>query len=90
MVKIDYYKFDVYEPYKFGGECHRTLREAKQAYIKHLQQGYRVGCQILGCTLKDDSIFLTFTSWYSDVLAFGRTKLTKIGYAVKIGKYKIS
>lgn len=90
MVKIDYYKFDVYEPYKFGGECHRTLRKAKQAYIKHLQQGHRVGCQILGCTLKDDSIFLTFTSWYSDVLAFGRTKLTKIGYAVKIGKYKIS
>lgn len=90
MVRIDYYKFAVYEPYKFCGECYRTLREAKQAYVKHLQQGHRVGCQILGCTLKDDSIFFTFTPWYSDVQAFGRTELTNIGYAVKVGKYKIS
>lgn len=28
MTRIDYYKFDVYEPYKFGGECFRTLLEA--------------------------------------------------------------
>lgn len=90
MARIDYYKFSVYEPYKIGGECHRTLRKAKQAYLNHLKQGHRVGCDILGCTLKDDSIFLTYTSWYSDVKAFGRTELTNIGYAVKIGKYKIS
>ncbi len=90
MTKIDYYKFAVYEPYKFSGECYRTLREAKQAYVKHLQQGHRVGCQVLGCTLKDDSIFLTFTPWYSDVQAFGRIKLTNIGYVVKTGKYKLS
>lgn len=90
MARIDYYKFSVYEPYKIGGECHRTLREAKYAYLNHLKQGHRVGCDILGCTLKDDSIFLTYTSWYSDVKAFGRTELTNIGYAVKIGKYKIS
>lgn len=90
MIKIDYYKFGVYEPYKIGGECHRTLREAKESYIKHLQQGHRVGCDILGCTLKDDSIFLTFTPWYSDVKAFGKTELTNIGYAVKIGKYELS
>lgn len=90
MARIDYYKFAVYEPYKFGGECYRTLREAKQAYVKHLQQGHRVDCQALGCTLKDGSIFLTFTPWYSDVQAFGRTELTNIGYAVKTGKYKLS
>lgn len=90
MARIDYYKFSVYDPYKFGGECYKTLREAKVAYIKHLQQGHRVGCDILGCTLKEDCIFLTFTPWYSDVCAFGRTKLTNIGYAVKVGKYKIS
>ena len=90
MTKINYYKFDVYEPYKFGGECHRTLREAKAVYMKHLRQGHRVDCYILGCTLKDDSIFLTYTLFYSDVKAFGRTKLTKIGYAVKTGKYKLS
>lgn len=89
MAQIDYYNFSVYEPYKFGGECYRTLREAKQAYLKHLKQGHRVGCSIFGCTLKDDSIFLTYTSWYSDVKAFGRTKLSNIGYAVKIGKYNI-
>lgn len=90
MARIDYYKFAVYEPYKFGGERHRTLCEAKQAYIKHLRQGHRVGCDIIGCTLKDDSIFLTYTPWYSDVKAFGRTELTDIGYAVKVGKYKLS
>lgn len=89
-MKIDYYQFDVYDPYKFGGECYRTLREAKNAYIKHMQQGHRVGCDIFGCSLKDDSIFLSYTPWYSDVKAFGRTKLTNIGYAVKAGKYKLS
>lgn len=89
-MKIDYYKFSIYEPYKFGGECHRTLREAKNAYIKHMQQGHRVGCGILGCSLKDDSIFLTYTPWYSDVKFFGRTELTNIGYAVKTGKYELS
>lgn len=90
MARVDYYKFAIYDPYRCGGECYRTLREAKQAYVKHLQQGHRVGCQVLGCTLKDDSISLTFTPWYSDVQAFGRTELTNIGYAVKIGKYKFS
>ena len=90
MAKIDYYKFDVFEPYKFGGECHRTLQEAKQAYLGHLNQGHRVGCAISGCTLKDDSVFLTHTPWYSDVKAFGRTELTNIGHAVKAGKHRIS
>lgn len=79
MAKIDFYKFDVYDPYKFGGECYRTLGEAKRAYIKHLRQAHRVSSEILGCTLKDDSVFLTFTPWYSDVKAFGKTKLTNIG-----------
>lgn len=90
MVKIDYYKFGIFDPYKFGGECYRTLREAKQAYLNHLKQGHRVSCDILGCTLKNDSIFLTQTPWYSDVKAFGRTVLTYTGYAVKVGKYKLS
>lgn len=89
MARIDYYKFSVYNPYRFGGECYGTLREAKAAYIKHLRKGHRVSCDILGCTLKDDCIFLTYTPWYSDVRAFGRTELTNVGYAVKIGKYKI-
>lgn len=89
-MKIDYYNFPVSDPYKHGGECYRTLREAKNAYMRHIQQGHRVGCDILGCSLKDDSIFLTYTPWYSDVKAFGRTKLTKIGYSVKVGKYLLS
>lgn len=89
MARIDYYKFDVFDPHKCHNICYRTLREAKEAYIKHLQQGHRVSCSILGCTLKEDDIFLTYTPWYSDVKAFGRTELTNIGYAVKVGKYKI-
>lgn len=87
MARIDYYRFDVFEPYRLFGERYRTLREAKDAYIKHIQQGHSVGCDIFGCTLKDDCIFLTYTPWYSDVKAFGRTKLTKIGYTVKTGEY---
>ena len=90
MTKIDFYMFGVYEPYQHGGECHRTLREAKQAYLSHLTQGHNIGCNIYGCTLKDNIIFLTFTPWYSDVKAFGRTELTNIGHAVKIGKYRIN
>lgn len=89
-MKIDYYNFSIYDPYKFGGECYRTLREAKNAYIKHMYYGHRVGSDIWGCSLKDDSIFLTYTPWYSDVKAFGRTQLTNIGEAVKAGKYKLS
>lgn len=89
-MKIDYYKIFVYDPYKYGGECYRTLREAKNAYMRHIQQGHRVGCDILGCSLKDDSIFLTYTPWYSDVKSFGRTELTNIGYSVKVGKYLLS
>lgn len=89
-MKIDYYKFSVYDPYKYGGECYRTLHEAKNAYMRHIQHGHRVGCDILGCSLKDDSIFLTYTPWYSDVKAFGRTELTNIGYSVKVGKYELS
>ena len=89
-MKIDYYKFPVYAPYKYGGECYRTLHEAKNAYMRHIQHGHRVGCGILGCSLKDDSIFLTYTPWYSDVKAFGRTELTNIGYSVKVGKYELS
>lgn len=90
MAKKDYYKFGVYEPYKINGECYRTLREAKQAYINHLQRGHRVSCDILGCTLKEEGIFLTFTPWYADEKTFGRTELTNIGYLVKKGKYKLS
>lgn len=90
MVKIDYYKFSVYNPYRLGGECYRTLREAKQAYKKHLQRGHSVGSDILGCTLNDDCIFLTYTPWYSDVKSFGRTILTYIGYSVKVGKYNLN
>ena len=89
MIKIDYYKFYVCEPKWHGDECHKTLRDAKQAYIKHLHQGHYVNSEIYGCTLKDDSISLTFTPWYGGVKPFGRTELTNIGYAVKIGKYRI-
>ena len=39
--------------------------------------------------MKDDSISLTFTPWYGGVKPFGRTELTNIGYAVKIGKCRI-
>ena len=90
MVRTDYYLFYVYKSHKFVEECHKTLREAKQAYINHLKQGHRLGCDIYGCTLKEYGTSLTFTPWYSDVKAFGRTELTNIGYAVQIGKYILS
>ena len=90
MIKIDYYRFYVREPNRHGDECYKTLREAKQAYIEHLLQGHHVSCDIYGCTQKAEGIFLTYTPWYIDVKAFGRTEPTNIGYAVKVGKCKLS
>lgn len=83
MVRIDYYMFDVLVPYRFGGERHRTLREAKTAYKKHLNKGHRVGCMIYGCTKTDDCVSLTFTPWYEDTMNFGKTKVTNIGRIYK-------
>lgn len=89
MVKTDYYKFAVLAPYKFNGEQHRTLREAKTALLAHISRGHRVGHTIYGCTNKDDSIFLSFTHWYYDTHTFGRTQLTNIANAIQAGKYKL-
>lgn len=90
MIKIDYYNFSVLSPYKCNGESHRTLREAKEAYLKHIAKGHRVGCDIHGCSLKDSSIFLTFTPWYSDSMEFGRTQKTYYAIAMEKGVYHIS
>lgn len=89
MIKTDYYKFDMYDPYKCNGEQHRTLREAKAALLSHISKGHRVGHTIYGCTVKDGSISLSFTHWYDDTHTFGRTTPTNIANAIRQGKYKI-
>lgn len=89
MVTTDFYKFAVLAPYRFNGEQHRTLREAKAALLAHISKGHRVGQTIFGCTSKDSSIFLSFTHWYCDTHTFGRTTLTNIGHAIQTGKYKM-
>lgn len=80
MTKIDCYNFRVLDPYKFGGENYKTLHAAKSAYKEHLEKGHKVGCCIYGCTERDTAI--SFTPWYYDALAFGRTQLTNIGRAL--------
>lgn len=80
-MKCDYYKFHVFRPYIFDGEKHRTLREAKEAVYAHIAKGHEGSWSILGCTLKDDCNFLTYTPWWSDEHSFGRTKLTWYGEA---------
>lgn len=80
-MKCDYYKFYVFDPYIFGGEKHRTLREAKEAVYAHIRKGHKGDWSILGCTLKDDCNFLTYTPFWSYEQTFGRTILTWYGEA---------
>lgn len=87
MTKIDYYMFDVHNPYRCGGDCYKTLGEAKIAYIGHIKLGHIIGSDIYGKSKKDDCVALTYTPWFSDLKSFGRTKLTWIGEAVKQGTY---
>lgn len=82
-MRIDYYRFDVFQPYKLNGECHKSLREAKGAYLKHLAEGHRLGCSIYGYNRADDCTALSFTSWYSDARHFSTTRYTNIGRAAK-------
>lgn len=86
-MKVDYYKFESFEPYRLGGEVYGTLKEAKSAYLERFNQGNRLGCDIYGCTEKEDAIYLTFTHFYSDTKTFGRTYLTNIGHQIRNGKY---
>lgn len=86
----DYYKFFCLSPYKFGGETYITLSEAKAAYLTHIKKGHRVSCDILGCTKKDDCIFLTYTPYYSDIQSFGPTQMTCIGRSIMMKNYKLS
>lgn len=78
-MKCDYYKFDVFNPYVFGGEIHKRLVDAKRAFLQHIAQGHRVGNCIYGCATKDEDVALTYTPYYSDTKCLGRTMLTLIG-----------
>lgn len=88
-MKVDYYRFECFLPYRLGGEAYGSLKEAKSAYMWHLNRRHRFGSGIYGCTEKDDTISLTYTPFYSDTKTFGRTSLTNIGHAIKNRKYKL-
>lgn len=79
IMRIDYYKFDCFNPYVFGGLKFPTLRDAKHAYCNHLKKGHRLGQMIYGFTKKDDCVFLSYTPFWSDCKTFGKTKLTWAG-----------
>lgn len=78
-MKCDYYKFNVFQPYIFGGEIHERLVDAKRAFLSHITRGHRIGSCIYGCTVKDEDITLTYTPYYSDTKCFGMTRITLIG-----------
>lgn len=78
-MKCDCYKFDVFQPYLFGGEIHKRLVDAKRAFLQHIAQGHRVGNCIYGYATKDEDVVLTYTPYYSDTESLGRTRLTLIG-----------
>lgn len=82
-MKFNYYKFDVFQPYIFGGEIHKRLVDAKRAFLQHIAQGHRIGNCIYRYGTKDEDVALTYTPYYSDIGSFGRTKLTLIGKAFK-------
>ncbi len=83
MARIDYYSFDVFEPYKFNDESYKTLRSAKIAYRKHLAKGHRVSNMIYGRTRKDECIMLSYTPYWRDAQCFAQTRLTNIGKQLK-------
>lgn len=89
MARVDYYKFNVFLPYRFCGEKHRTLKDAKKSYSEHLAKGHHVGGCIYGMSNKSEDVFLTFTPWYSDTMSFGRTGTTYYGNAIKKGAYTL-
>jgi len=78
-MKCDYYKFDVFSPYVFGGEIHKRLVYAKRAFLNHIAQGHRIGCCIYWYAAKDEDVALTYTPYYSDTESLGRPNLTLIG-----------
>ena len=71
-MKCNYYKFDVFQPYIFGGEIHKRLVDAKRAFLQHIAQGHRVGSCIYGYATKDEDIALTYTPYYSDTGSLGQ------------------
>lgn len=78
-MKCDYYKFDVFSPYVFGGEIHKRLVDAKRAFLRHIAQGHSIGSCIYGHATKDEDVALTYTPYYSDTKCLGRTMRTLIG-----------
>jgi hypothetical protein len=82
-MKCNYYKFDVFQPYIFGGEIHKRLVDAKRAFLQHIAQGHSIGNCIYGYATKDENVALTYTPYYSDIGSLGRTKLTLIGKAFR-------
>lgn len=77
-MKFNYYKFDVFQPYIFGGEIHKRLVDANRAFLQHIAQGHRIGNCIYRYCTKDEDVALTYTPYYSDIGSFGSTKLTLI------------
>ena len=49
-MKCNYYKFDVFQPYIFGGEIHKRLVDAKRAFLQHIAQGHSMA--FMGMQLK--------------------------------------
>lgn len=88
-MKFNYYKFDVFQPYIFGGEIHKRLVDARRAFLQHIAQGHRIGNCIYRYGTKDEDVALTYTPYYSDIGSFGRTKLTLIGKAFKKTKERL-
>lgn len=87
-MRPDYYQYSNYGiPFPHFRNYH-TLYEAKQAYMREFTDGCRLSSGILGKTVRDSSIFLTFTPFYSDTKTFGRTQTTYIGEQVKRGEYQ--
>lgn len=87
-MRPDYYQYSNYGIPFPHTRTFRTLRSAKNAYWQELQAGSRLSSDIFGKTIKDDNIFLTYTPFFCDTQAFGRTATTYIGEKVKRGEYQ--
>lgn len=80
MIRCDYYFFQVFASNVSTRDIKaRTLRKAKQAFMRCHRFGMRMTSSIIGCSFKENSPFITYTPFFEDTNDFGRTERTCAG-----------
>lgn len=89
MIRCDYYFFQVFPSDPSTRDIKaKTLKEAKQAFMRFYRTGIRMTQCIIGCSFKEGSPFMTYTQFWEDTEDFGKTVRTCAGilYERELGK----